>query len=44
MVFMEMDFDINKENIEKVDDWLETKPDCIKSVRYLTGEEVEKLL
>lgn len=44
MVFMEIDFDINKENMEKFDDWLDTKPKFIKKVRYLTGEESEKLL
>ena len=43
MVFIEVDFEINIENVEKFDDWLETKPDCVKKVRFLTAEESEKL-
>ena len=43
MVVIEVEFEINKENVGKFDDWLQSKPDCITKIRMLTGEELEKL-
>jgi hypothetical protein len=43
MVFMEIEFDITRENVEAFDAWMDKKPKCVTKIRLLSGEELDLL-
>ena len=40
MVYIEAEFDMNVKNMEAVNNWFESRPDCIKRIRILGPEEL----